>query len=266
MEHWFKTEILKHVIDTHVPCQDSFIIGMEIVQRPDKGTIGLCNLDWLSSNMQSSRSISRKLILSWKYRSDWEQGTGDGIWGWSQPCTEFTIPARVKWRKAHWHRSRPSGRSNNFVTHTLVCLYADRFRGTNYGRANLRLEEVALYRYAEANLQLPRSCGCDMVGLNEALIEMETKFQSALQICTVGTELSECANAAMAVLVIRFLKRKMGLGQHQPTIIYQEHQTAIQTMHNAGSISSAYRECQWTLETSLYQQFSFGKLNDAISD
>ena len=116
MEHWFKTEILKRVIDTHVPCQDSFI-GMEIVQRPDKGTIGLCNLDWLSSNMQSSRSISRKLILSWKYRSDWEQGTGDGIWGWSQPCTEFTIPARVKWRKAHWHRSRPSGRSNNFVSH-----------------------------------------------------------------------------------------------------------------------------------------------------
>jgi hypothetical protein len=148
----------------------------------------------------------------------------------------------------------------------LVCLYADRFRGTNYGRANLRLEEVALYCYAEANLQLPRSCGCYMVGLNGALIEMETEFQSALQICTMGTELSECANAAMAVLVIRFLKRKMGLGQHQPTIIYQEHQTAIQTMHNAGSISKAYRECQWTLETSLYQQFSFGKLNDAICD
>ena len=54
-----------------------------------------------------------------------------------------------------------------------------------------------------------------------------------------------------------FLKRKMGLGQHQPTIIYQEHQTAIQTMHNTGSISKAYRECQWTLEPSLYKQFSF---------
>jgi len=116
MKQWFKTEILKRFKGTHVPCQDSFI-GMEIVQRPDKGTIGLCNLDWLSSNMQSSRTISRKWILSWKYRSDWEQGTGDGIWGWSQPCTEFTIPARVKWRKAHWHRSRPSGRSNNFVSH-----------------------------------------------------------------------------------------------------------------------------------------------------
>jgi hypothetical protein len=105
-----------------------------------------------------------------------------------------------------------------------------------------------------------------MVGLNGALIEMETEFQSTLQICTMDTELSECANAAMAVLVIRFLKRKMGLGQHQPTIIYQEHQTAIQTMHNASSISKAYGECQWTLEPSLYQQFSFGKLNDAICD
>ena len=93
----------------------------------------------------------------------------------------------------------------------LVCLYADKFRGTNYGRANLRLEEVALYCYAEANLQLPRSCGCYMVGLNGALIEMETEFfQSALQICTMGTELPGCANEAMAVLVIRFLKRKMG--------------------------------------------------------
>ena len=60
----------------------------------------------------------------------------------------------------------------------LVCLYADRFRGTNYGRANLRLEEVALCCYAEANLQLPRSCGCYMVGLNGALIEMETEFFS----------------------------------------------------------------------------------------
>ena len=60
----------------------------------------------------------------------------------------------------------------------LVCLYADKFRGTNYGRANLRLEEVALYCYAEANLQLPRSCGCYMVGLNGALIEMETEFFS----------------------------------------------------------------------------------------
>ena len=44
MKQWFKTEILKRFKGTHVPCQDSFI-GMEIVQRPDKGTIGLCNLD-----------------------------------------------------------------------------------------------------------------------------------------------------------------------------------------------------------------------------
>ena len=78
---------------------------------------------------------------------------------------------------------------------------------------------MALCCYAEANLQLPRSCGCDMVGLNEALIEMKTKFQSALQICTVGTEISECAKAAMAVSAIRFLMKEMGLGQHQPTIM-----------------------------------------------
>ena len=100
----------------------------------------------------------------------------------------------------------------------------------------------------------------------EHWLKWKRSFQSALQICTMGTELPGCANEAMAVLVIRFLKRKMGWGQHQPTIIYQEHQTAIQTMHNAGSISKAYGECQWTLEPSLYQQFSFGKLNDAICD
>jgi hypothetical protein len=41
-------------------------------------------------------------------------------------------------------------------------------------------------------------------------IEMKTAFQSTLQICTMGTELSECAKAAMAVLAIRFLMREMG--------------------------------------------------------
>jgi hypothetical protein len=83
-----------------------------------------------------------------------------------------------------------------------------------------------------------------MVGLNGAWIEMKPAFQSTLQICTMGTEISECAKAAMAVLAIRFLMKEMGLGQHQPTIIYQDNQPAIRTMHNAGSMSNASRHLQ----------------------
>ena len=40
MKDRLKTEILERFKGTHVPCQDSYI-GMEIVQRPDKGTIEL---------------------------------------------------------------------------------------------------------------------------------------------------------------------------------------------------------------------------------
>ena len=57
---------------------------------------------------------------------------------------------------------------------TPVCLYADRFRGTKYGRANPRFDVLELYCYADANLQLPRSRGCYMVGLNGAWIEMKS--------------------------------------------------------------------------------------------
>jgi hypothetical protein len=55
-----------------------------------------------------------------------------------------------------------------------MCLYADRFRGTKYGRANPRFDVLELYCYADANLQLPRSRGCYMVGLNGAWIEMKS--------------------------------------------------------------------------------------------
>ena len=42
----------------------------------------------------------------------------------------------------------------------------------------------------------------------------------------------------------RFLMKEMGLGQHQTTIIYQDNQPAIRTMHNAGSMSNASRHLQ----------------------
>jgi hypothetical protein len=50
----------------------------------------------------------------------------------------------------------------------LMCLHADRYRGTKYGRANARFDVPELYCYADANLQLPKSRGCYMVGLNGA--------------------------------------------------------------------------------------------------
>ena len=59
--------------------------------------------------------------------------------------------------------------SNRVGRHiVLMCLHADRYRGTKYGRANARFDVSELYCYADANLQLPKSRGCYMVGLNGA--------------------------------------------------------------------------------------------------
>ena len=50
---WFKTEILKRFKGTYVPCQDSFI-GMEIVQKPEHGTIELLQI-WIVITQQYAK-------------------------------------------------------------------------------------------------------------------------------------------------------------------------------------------------------------------
>ena len=98
-----------------------------------------------------------------------------------------------------------------------------------------------LLAYADSSLSLPRSQGCRMIIMNGAVISFTSKRHSTTDDSTAAAELTEQHLCACDVEGLRNLMKEVGLEQHEPTIIYQDNQAAIQIANNRGALAKKTR-------------------------
>ena len=119
--------------------------------------------------------------------------------------------------------------------------FATRKIGLKYN-ANLPKEEAnKLVGYADSGLSVPRSQGCRMIIMNNAAISMSSKRHTTTDDSTTAAELTECHLCACDVVGFRELNAEVGLKQTEPTVIYQDNQSAIRIAMNRGSLAKKTR-------------------------
>jgi hypothetical protein len=138
---------------------------------------------------------------------------------------------RTRWGKIHFV----------ILLKSLEYGYDTRERGIIYlgclDQSNLNI----LLAYADSSLSLPRSQGCRMVIMNGAVISFTSKRHSTTDDSTAAAELTEQHLCACDVEGLRNLMKEVGLEQHEPTIIYQDNQAAIQIANNRGALAKKTR-------------------------
>jgi hypothetical protein len=98
-----------------------------------------------------------------------------------------------------------------------------------------------LVAFADSSLSLPRSQGCRLVMMNGGLISFTSKRHTTTDDSTAAAELTEQYLCSCDVEGLRNLMSEIGLGQLQPTVIYQDNQAAIQIANNRGALAKKTR-------------------------
>ncbi len=83
-------------------------------------------------------------------------------------------------------------------------------------------------------------CGRSVI-MNDAAISLTSKKHTTTDDSTTAAELTELHLCACDVLGFRELMKEIGLGQREPTVIFQDNQAAIQIAMNRGSLSKKTR-------------------------
>jgi hypothetical protein len=119
--------------------------------------------------------------------------------------------------------------------------YTTRKMGLRYN-ANIPKEEAnVLTGYGDSGFSVPRSQGCRMIMMNRAAISLTSKRHTTTDDSTTAAELTECHLCACDVVGFRELNAEIGLKQSEPTIIYQDNQSAIRIAMNRGSLAKKTR-------------------------
>ncbi len=98
-----------------------------------------------------------------------------------------------------------------------------------------------LLGYADSDFTVPRSQGCRMVLMIGAAISLTSKRHTTTDDSTTCAELTECYLCACDIVGFRELMAEVGLKQEDPTIIYQDNQSAIKIAMNRGSLAKKTR-------------------------
>lgn len=101
--------------------------------------------------------------------------------------------------------------------------------------------ENVLYGYADANHRVPRPQGCRIIMFNGCCICFTSKKQTLTAPSTTWAEMVTMFDCSIDILGLRNLLAELGLYQEEPTVIYQDNQSAIQIANNRGSLGKASR-------------------------
>ena len=101
--------------------------------------------------------------------------------------------------------------------------------------------ENVLYGYADANHRVPRPQGCRIIMFNGCCICFTSKKQTLTAPSTTWAEMVTMFDCTIDILGLRNLLAELGLYQEEPTVIYQDNQSAIQIANNRGSLGKASR-------------------------
>ena len=139
------------------------------------------------------------------------------------------------------HRTRWGINHFKILIKALEYGFTTRKMGLKYN-ANLPKDEANVLRgYADSGFTVPRSQGCRIVVMNGAAISLSSKRHTTTDDSTTAAELTECHLCACDVVGFRELNKEIGLAQTEPTIIYQDNQSAIRIAMNRGSLAKKTR-------------------------
>ena len=119
--------------------------------------------------------------------------------------------------------------------------YTTRHVGLKYNGNLPEKEANVIVGFADSSLTVPRSQGCRLVIMNGAAISLTSKKHTTTDDSTTSAELTELHLCACDVLGFRELLKEIGLEQKEPTIIFQDNQSAIHISMNRGSLSKKTR-------------------------
>ena len=139
------------------------------------------------------------------------------------------------------HRTKWSINHFKILVKALEYGFTTRKMGLRY-TANLSEKELnALVGYADSGFSVPRSQGCRLVMMNGAAISLTSKRHTTTDDSTTSAELTECYLCSCDIVGFRELMAEVGLKQEDPTIIYQDNQSAIKIAMNRGSLAKKTR-------------------------
>ncbi len=113
--------------------------------------------------------------------------------------------------------------------------------GLKYSYSKDKQNWNELVVFADAAFSLPRSQGCRHVMMNKADISFTSKRHTTTDESTTASELTEAYLLACDVEGFRTLNEEIDLKQNEPTILWQENQSAIQIAMNRESLAKKTR-------------------------
>jgi hypothetical protein len=98
-----------------------------------------------------------------------------------------------------------------------------------------------LYGYADASLKVPRPYGCRICMMNGAAILFKAKKQTLTAPSSCWAELTELFNLSTDMRGLRNLVGELGMYQDEPSLCYQDNESAIKIANNRGSLGPTSR-------------------------
>jgi hypothetical protein len=119
--------------------------------------------------------------------------------------------------------------------------YCTRAMGLRYSCSKVKRNWNKLVGFADASFTLPRSQGCRHVMMNKAAISFTSKRHTTTDESTTASEITEAYLLACDVEGFRNLNEEIGLKQMEPTVLWQDNQSAIHIAMNRGSLAKKTR-------------------------
>jgi hypothetical protein len=98
-----------------------------------------------------------------------------------------------------------------------------------------------LYGYADASLKVPRPYGCRICMMNGAALLFKSKKQTLTAPSSCWAELTELFNLSTDMRGLRNLVGELGMYQEEPSLCYQDNESAIKIANNRGSLGPTSR-------------------------
>jgi hypothetical protein len=119
--------------------------------------------------------------------------------------------------------------------------YSTREMGIRYTCGKDKDKRNKLIGFGDSSFTLPRSQGCRAVMMNGAAISFTSKRHTTTDESTTAAELTEAYLLACDVEGFRTLNEEIGLKQTEPTVLWQDNQSAIRIAMNRGSLAKKTR-------------------------
>ena len=119
--------------------------------------------------------------------------------------------------------------------------YCTREMGIRYSCSKDKTKRNKLVGFADSSFSLPRSQGCRQVMMNGAGISFTSKRHTTTDESTTAAELTEAYLCTCDIEGFRTLNEEIGLKQTEPTVIWQDNQSAIRIAMNRGSLAKKTR-------------------------